>query len=79
MLNHFTQINKKVVSQYGLKTNDYLLGVGYTGLMDDMTVEYGLKALEDECIAEALIHPCHYATSNKNQHYTEFLITQINL
>lgn len=76
LLNHFTQINKKVVSQYGLKTNDYLLGVGYTGLMDDMTVEYGLKALEDECIAEALIHPCHYATSNKNQHYTEFLITQ---
>ena len=76
LLNHFTQINKKVVSQYGLKTNDYLLGVGYTGLMDDMTVEYGLKALEDECIAEALIHPCHYATSNKNQHYTDFLITQ---
>ncbi len=76
LLNRFTELNKKVVSEYGLKTNDYLLGVGYTGLMDDMTVEYGLKTLEDECVAEALIHPCHYATSNKNQHYTEFLITQ---
>ncbi len=76
LLNYFTAKNKKVVQEYGLKTNDYLIGVGYTGLMDDMTIEYGLKALEDDCIAEALIHPCHYANSNKNQHCTEFLITQ---
>ena len=76
LLNHFTAANKKVAAENGLKTNDYLIGVGYTGLMDDMTVEYGLKALEDDCVAEALIHPCHYATANKNQHYTEFLITQ---
>lgn len=76
LLNHFTELNKKVVSEYGLKTNDYILGVGYTGLMDDMTVEWGLKSIEEECVVEALIHPCHYATSNNNQHYTEFLITQ---
>lgn len=76
LLNYFTSINKKVVEEYGLKTNDNLIGVGYTGLMDDLTVEYGLKAIEDSHITEALIHPCHYATSNKNQHYTEFLITQ---
>ena len=76
LLNYFTSINKKVVEEYGLKTNDNLIGVGYTGLMDDLTVEYGLKAIEDSLITEALIHPCHYATSNKNQHYTEFLITQ---
>ena len=77
LLNSFTQINKEVAKEYGLKTNDYLIGVGYTGLMDDMTIEYGLKTLEDEeGITEALIHPCHYATRNNNQHYTEFLITQ---
>lgn len=76
LLNYFTSINKKVVDKYGLKTNDNLIGVGYTGLMDDLTIEYGLRAIEDSHITEALIHPCHYATSNKNQHYTEFLITQ---
>ena len=76
LLNYFTSINKKVVEEYGLKTNDNLIGVGYTGLMDDLTIEYGLRAIEDSHITEALIHPSHYATSNKNQHYTEFLITQ---
>ena len=73
LLNSFTNKNKKILNEYGLKTNDYLIGVGYTGLMDDTTIEYGLKAIEsDNCIAEALIHPCYYAVSNNNQHYTEF-------
>lgn len=78
LLNNFTEKNKKIAKEFGISTNDYILGVGYTGLMDDMTVEYGLKILEEDCIAEALIHPCHYAATNKNrdQHYTEFLITQ---
>lgn len=77
LLNYFTGQNKKIVSQYGLQTNDYLIGVGYTGLMDDKTIEYGLKNLEDNsCIAEALIHPCCYALNTKNSHHTEFLITQ---
>lgn len=76
LLNYFTSINKKVAEEYGLKTNDFLIGVGYTGMMDDTTIEYGLKTLDDDCIAEALIHPCCYANENKNQHYTEFLITQ---
>lgn len=76
LLNHFTKINKATLKKYNLKTNDYLIGVGYTGLMDDMTIEYGLKAIEEDCLVEALIHPCHYAVSNKNQHYNEFLITQ---
>ena len=76
LLNYFTSKNLQVAKEYGLLTNDFLIGVGYTGLMDNLTIEYGLKALEGDCVAEALIHPCHYATSNKNQHYTEFLITQ---
>ena len=76
LLNYFTSKNLAVAKEYGLLTNDFLIGVGYTGLMDNLTIEYGLKALEGDCVAEALIHPCHYATSNKNQHYTEFLITQ---
>ena len=76
LLNYFTSINKKVVQEYGLKTNDYLIGVGYTGMMNDMTIEYGLKTLDEDCLAEALIHPCNYSTRKNNQHFTEFLITQ---
>lgn len=77
LLNRFTQKNKKTALEYGLKTNDNLIGVGYTGMMDDLTIEYGLKVLDDDnCIAEALIHPCTYNIPKKNKHYTEFLITQ---
>lgn len=76
LLNYFTSINKNVAKEYGLKTNDYLIGVGYTGMMDEMAIEYGLKALDDDCLAEALIHPCSYSTRKNNQHYREFLITQ---
>lgn len=76
LLNSFTMKNKKIAKEYSLNTNDFLLGVGYTGMMDNLTIEYGLKALEESCIAEALIHPCNYTRPTKNQHFTEFLITQ---
>ena len=80
LLQYFTNINKKTVKQYELKTNDYILGVGYTGMMDSAAIEYGLSALNQDCIAEALIHPCKYHDSTKNTHTTEFNITQdINL
>ena len=46
LLNHFTKQNKTTALEYGLKTNDYLLGVGYTGMMDSQTVECGLNALD---------------------------------
>ena len=76
LLNYFTRINRPVAKEYGLLTNDYLIGVGYTGMMDDQAIEYGLKVLDEACLAEALIHPCKYARDTRNQHYTEFLITQ---
>jgi len=77
LLNFFTAQNKQYLSDKNIKTNDYLLGVGYTGMMDSKTIEYGLSALPDEdCIAEALIHPCKYSSDIKNQHMKEFLITQ---
>ena len=76
LLNYYTKINKQTVKKYGLGTNDFILGVGYTGMMDSHTIEFGLKNLDEACLAEALIHPCHYAVVNNNQHYAEFLITQ---
>ncbi len=71
LLNFFTSINKKTVSHYGLKTNDYILGVGYTGMMCSKTVEEGLKELDGT--VEALIHPCCY--SKKDSHSKEFALT----
>lgn len=76
LLNYFTSINKKTVKEYGLKTNDFIIGVGYTGLMDNQTVEFGLQAIEDGGITEALIHPCLYTDDTKNQHLREYKITQ---
>ena len=75
LLNYFTCINKKTLKNFNIKTNDYLIGVGYTGMMDSMTVEYGLKVLKNDCIAEALIHPCCYTGNIQNSHSAEFAIT----
>ena len=35
LLNYFTSKNLPVAKEYGLLTNDFLIGVGYTGLMDN--------------------------------------------
>ena len=78
LLNTFTILNKSVVRKYNLKTNDYLIGVGYTGMMDSKTIEYGLKNIGKDCIAEALIHPCKYDTPISDSHHFEYLITQDN-
>ena len=76
LLNTFTVLNRKYIKNSGLKTNDYLIGVGYTGMMDDSTIEYGLKSLKSDFIAEALIHPCCYEESIQDSHHYEFMITQ---
>lgn len=76
LLQYFTKRNRKTVDKYGLKTNDFILGVGYTGMMDSDAIKYGLQALEEECIVEALIHPCKYNNTIKDSHTREFAITQ---
>ena len=73
----FTKQNKQIVEQYELKTNDYLIGVGYTSMMDSLCVSYGLMALKYKNItAEALIHPCRYQDGTIDNHFNEFLITK---
>ncbi|MDY6310925.1 MAG: ChbG/HpnK family deacetylase [Cyanobacteriota bacterium] len=76
LLNYFTKSNKETADVYDLKTNDFLLGVGYSGLMDSQTVEYGLRAIEEESLTEALIHPRKYDSNLKDSHTKEFSITQ---
>lgn len=76
LLNYFTKKNRKLLKKSPVRTNDFIIGVGYTGMMDSSAIDSGLEAVDtDECIVEALIHPCVYS-KKKNQHYNEFLITQ---
>lgn len=78
LLNSFTEKNKELIKKYELTTNDYLLGVGYTGMMDDKTIYHGLSAVTEDAVVEALIHPCNFADKkmSKNPHQIEFMITQ---
>ncbi len=78
LLNSFTIINKPKVKRYGLTTNDYLLGVGYTSMMSSLTVSSGLYVLKDKknIVAEALIHPCRYDDGTIDGHFREFQITR---
>lgn len=78
LLNLFTLRNRPVIVENGLRTNDYIIGVGYTGMMDDKTIESGLLAIKEDALVEALIHPCNFANRKmlKNQHQIEFNITQ---
>lgn len=76
LLNSFTLLNKRELKQNDLITNDYLVGVGYTGMMDSDTLYYGLKANKDEAVVEALIHPCFFENKVNHNRYIEFLITQ---
>ena len=78
LLDFFTLINRKTVKKYGLNTNDYLIGVGYTSMMTGLTVAYGLIALKNKqnIVAEALIHPCRYEDGTIDNHFMEFQITK---
>ncbi len=72
LLNYFTRKNQKTIKKYNLTTNDYILGVNYTGLMDDRTIIEGLKKINKDSTVEALIHPCFYENSKKDRHLAEY-------
>ena len=76
LLNYFTLKNRTVLKKYDLKTNDYILGVGYTGMMSSLVILEGLKTIKKDCTVEALIHPAIYPDKTKNSHTREFEITQ---
>ena len=75
LLNTFTMFNENAVQKWGLKTNDYLIGVSYTSMMDALSVSYGLMAVKyDNVTVEALIHPCRYEDGTIDNHSNEYLI-----
>jgi len=80
LLGYYTNKNKKVLKKYNLKTNDFILGVGYTGMMNASAIKYGLNKLKEKLkenkIVEALIHPCKYEVLKDDSHNKEFELTQ---
>ena len=66
ILNNFAKTNQEYLNKSNIKTNNYILGLGY--LADNQTIESGLKILDNEnCTVEAIIDPCkHSVTQNKD-------------
>ena len=55
LLNQLSRINNR---EKGIKTNNYLIGVLYTGYMDERTITDGIKKIEEEdSITEVILHP----------------------
>jgi len=72
LLDFFTLINKKEITKRNLTTNDYIVGVQYTGNMDKNTLYLGYKANSKEGkLTEALLHPTK--NQSKANNYIEYL------
>lgn len=77
VLSFFTILNEVFVHKYDLKTNDYIVGILYTSMMDALTISYGAMAVKyDNVTVEAIIHPCRYDDGTVNNHFDEFLMTK---
>lgn len=77
LLSFFTVFNEATIHKYNLKTNDYLIGILYTSMMDSLTVSYGIMAIKyDNVTVEALIHPRRYDDGTVDNHFDEFLLTK---
>lgn len=74
LLNSFTLINRHCAKEFGLSTNENLIGVNYTGYMDNKTIEFALKNVKT--LTELLLHPT--ISSEESSGYKEFLAVADN-
>jgi len=71
LLNFLTLINNVLIKRYRLKTNDCVIGVGYTAMMNEQTIDFGLQKQERKnCLMEVICHPDknEKRTSNYNEY-----------
>lgn len=72
ILNTFTLINRKTAKKYGIQTNDCVIGVGYTAMMNENTIQKGInKVRNTKKILEVICHPDLNIerNSNLNEYY----------
>ncbi len=76
---HFNSTDKKILRNFpALKTNNNIIGITYSGMMDKLALEEGLKTLndEDDILVECFIHPCSYLRNINDMYSKEFKLTQ---
>ncbi len=81
LLNTFSIINKATVNSLNSKSkkiwlNDYLVGVNYTGYMDESTILGGLNGLKNIAknkTVEIIVHPRTLGYEGLKSNYNEFL------
>lgn len=71
LLGAFSTVNQQTLREYELLTNDYFIGIAYTGNMDENALRYGLKAVKKDSAVEVILHPT--VDYNKKDNYLEFL------
>ena len=77
MLGFFTIFNEATIHNYELETNDYIVGLIYSTMMEAIAISYGIKAIKyDNITVEGIIHPCRYEDGTINSHFDEFLLTK---
>lgn len=73
LLNFFTFFNKYTLKKYGLKSNDCVIGVGYTGMMTEKAIAFGVRAARKNKKANILEIICHPdINSIRKSNYTEY-------
>jgi len=71
LLGAFSTINQETLREYDLLTNDYFIGVAYTGYMDENALRYGLRNIKKDRLVEVILHPT--VDESKKDNYQEFL------
>ena len=70
MFGFFTIFNEATIHKYELETNDYIVGLIYSTMMEAIAISYGVKAIRyDSVTVEAIIHPCRYEDGTINSHF----------
>ena len=73
----FTIFNEATIHKYGLKTNDYIIGLIYDSMMDALAVSYGTMAIKNSKVTtEVVLHPCRYDDGTIDCRFDEYLITK---
>ena len=75
VLNSLAKRNAATAKSFGVLTNDYLLGVLYTGHMTSTTLKKGLSALSSvgQGIVEVLLHICKVLPGREEEYVAPYL------
>lgn len=80
LLNVLSNKNRKFLNANNVLSNDYIIGVLYTGYMDENAIYNGLKRInKQDSVTEVLFHPYlpeDISCSKRMNNYREFLITK---